>query len=202
MIDYDKLNDSELWDFIIKEDAKAFTTLFERYWSKIYATAFSYLKDNEACAEIVNDIFINIWKKRHELQIVSFRAYLTAASRYHVYKKIKILKASKIDLIENYDLVKNQEVNLNTADGKIGYQDLEKKIEVYLSDLPKRCREIFIMSRQQHLSNDEIAEKLNISKRTVENQLTHALKHLRVVLKVNSLVLIFLTQWVCSFVSN
>lgn len=199
MIDYNRLSDSELWNLITKEDNKAFNALFEKYWSKIYTTAFSYLKDNEACAEIVNDIFINIWKKRHDLHIESFAAYLTASSRYHVYKKVKALKTAKLDFVENYDSINNQMVNLNTADSKMGYQDLEKRIETYLAGLPKRCREIFIMSRQQHLSNDEIAQKLNISKRTVENQITHALKHLRVSLKDISVIIILLKLSEISF---
>lgn len=192
MINYDKLDDVELWKRITENDTKAFNTLFEKYFSKIYATAFFYLKDNEACREIVNDIFISIWNRRKELHIASFTAYFTTASRYHVYNKIKVLKAKKLDFVENYDTVKNIATNVSAVEDKMNLQDIEQRIEVYLADLPKRCREIFVMSRQQHLSNDEIAEKFNISKRTVENQLTIALRHLRVSLKHTSIVLILL----------
>ena len=58
-----KYSDSDLWEAIMLDDTKAFETLFERYWSIIYGTAFSYLKDKEACTEIVQDIFLNIWQK-------------------------------------------------------------------------------------------------------------------------------------------
>lgn len=65
----------------------------------------------------------------------------------------------------------------------MAFRDLEFDMESSLSNIPKRCRQIFFMSRKELLSNDEIAGKLSISKRTVENQITHALKHLRLSLK-------------------
>jgi len=192
MILYNKLSDAELWDHIVKDDQIAFKVLFEKYWSKIFTTAFYYLKDQEACSEIVNDIFLNIWQKRTKLQIESFKAYLTASARYHVYKKLKAIKTSPLELVENYDLLHHKADNIFNVEDKIRCLELENRVEFYLRDLPKRCREIFIMSRKEQLSNTEIAEKLKISKRTVENQITHALKHLRVSLKDIYVILIML----------
>ncbi len=68
---------------------------------------------------------------------------------------------------------------MNDGESNIRYRELEKKVEEELEELPSRCREIFTMSRMQQLTNDEIAARLDISKRTVENQLTYALRHLR-----------------------
>ena len=192
MIEYNKQTDNDLWKLIKQDDQKAFRALFDRFWSKVFTTAFKYLKDKDTCAEIVNDLFLNIWNKRNQLEIESFQAYLTSSARYHVYKKLKSLKASPLELIENYDLLVDRPESSNPIDDKIKYQELESRIDTYLTDLPKRCREIFIMSRKENLSNDEIAEKLNISKRTVENQLTHALKHLRNALKDSSIILVLL----------
>ncbi|MRX46265.1 RNA polymerase sigma factor [Pedobacter puniceum] len=192
MLGYDKLTDNELWKLIKKHDQKAFRALFDMYWSKVFTTAFRYLKDKDTCTEIVNDLFLNIWNKREQLEIESLQAYLTSSARYHVYKKLKALKTSPLELVENYDLLIDKPENGNPIDDKIKYQELESRIDTYLTNLPKRCREIFIMSRKENLSNDEIAEKLNISKRTVENQLTHALKHLRNCLKDLSIILVLL----------
>ncbi|WP_026903190.1 RNA polymerase sigma factor [Pedobacter glucosidilyticus] len=190
MIGYEKLTDSELWKLIKQHNEKAFRTLFDRYWSKVFTTAFKYLKDKDACSEIVNDLFLNIWNKKNQLEIASLQAYLTSAARYHVYKKLKTLKKSKLELVENYDHLDDKSENSNPIDDKIKYLELENRLDDYLKALPKRCREIFIMSRKESLSNDEIAKKLNISKRTVENQLTHALKHIRTCLKNNLVILI------------
>lgn len=179
MIGYDKQTDNDLWELIKQDNQKAFKALFDRFWSKVFTTAYKYLKDKDACSEIVNDLFLNIWNKRNQLEIEAFQAYLTSSARYHVYKKLKRLKASPLILVENYDLLIDGLESTNSIDDKIKYQELEIKIDTYLTYLPKRCKEIFIMSRKESLSNGEIAKKLDISKRTVENQLTHALKHLR-----------------------
>ncbi|KHJ37438.1 ECF RNA polymerase sigma factor SigK [Pedobacter glucosidilyticus] len=192
MLGYDKLTENELWKLIKQHDQKAFRALFDMYWSKVFTTAFRYLKDKDACTEIVNDLFLNIWNKREQLEIESLQAYLTSSARYHVYKKLKAIKTSPLELVENYDLLDDKADNANPIDDKIKYLDLEKRIDGYLTALPKRCREIFIMSRKENLSNNEIAQKLNISKRTVENQLTHALKHLRNALKDLSIILVLL----------
>jgi len=178
-----KCTDAELWEAICNNDKKAFDVLFERYWTAIYNTAFAYLKDGDAASEIVHDIFLNIWQKRHQYEINSFKTYLTTAARYHVFKVLKARKAENIVFVEDY----TQLDSLNKADNKgsenIQTQELKAEIEASLTQLPKRCREIFSLSRSSELSNDEIAEKLNISKRTVENQLTVALQYLRSVLK-------------------
>lgn len=178
------LADTELWGRIKLDDSKAFDLLFERYWSTIYTTAFIYLKDQETCKEIVNDIFVNIWKKRRVLEINSFKAYLTSASRYHVYKAIRKRKLNPIEFIENYNEIPEYKNTTNLGEEKIRYEEMEHDIDCVLRTLPQKCQEIFVMSRINHLSNQEIAEKLGISKRTVENQLTHALKILRFSLKV------------------
>jgi RNA polymerase sigma-70 factor (ECF subfamily) len=68
---------------------------------------------------------------------------------------------------------------MNDGELNIRYQELEKSVDRELEELPRRCKEIFTLSRREQLSNDEIASRLDISKRTVENQLTYALRHLR-----------------------
>ncbi|MDN5286901.1 MAG: polymerase sigma-70 factor [Mucilaginibacter sp.] len=193
-----KYSDSELWEAITLDDTKAFQTLFERYWAIIYGTAFSYLKDKEACSEIVQDIFLNIWQKRNEFEISCFKNYLTCAARYHVYKQLKAKRSSAILYIEDYDRITTQHQGINQGDENITYLELEQSVETSLYNLPKRCREIFILSRMDNLTNDEIAEQLGISKRTVENQITHALKFLRSLLKHTAIIMLIITKFLFS----
>jgi len=176
------LSDSELWQAIKLDDKKAFDVLFERYWSAMYTSAYNFLRDSELSAEIVHDIFLNIWQKRKDFQIISLKNYLTSSTRYHVYKCLKERKASAIVYVENYD----DEISLkqeNEGEEKLNSISMESAIQEYLLQLPKRCREIFLLSRMQNMTNDEIAAHFNISKRTVENQITIALKFLREHLK-------------------
>jgi RNA polymerase sigma-70 factor (ECF subfamily) len=183
------LSDSELWQAIKLDDKKAFDMLFERYWSVMYTSAYNYLRDSELSAEIVHDIFLNIWQKRKDFQITSLKNYLTSSTRYHVYKSLKARKASAIVYVENYD----DEISIkqeNEGEEKLNSISMESAIQEYLLQLPKRCREIFLLSRMQNMTNDEIAAHFNISKRTVENQITVALKFLRGHLK--EIALLFL----------
>jgi RNA polymerase sigma-70 factor (ECF subfamily) len=180
------LSDHELWESILDGDQAAFSFFFRKHWAQVYATVFFYLKDQEACKEITHDIFLNIWLKRDHLKILTFPAYLKAAGRYHVYRYIR--NARKHPIIYNEELAYyNGYTCSNHGDEQMVCKELEHQVDAYVSALPKRCREVFILSRKQHLSNDQIARKLGISKRTVENQITYALHHLRMLLKVISM---------------
>lgn len=187
----DKSTDIELWIAIRNNELKGFNILFDRYWSKIYTTAFYYLKDAEACTEISHDIFLNIWNSRQVLDIQSIKGYLLTSARYHVYKRKQGLRSLDLKYVEDYKLVDLHTVQ-NSGEEKFNYEELEANINSFLEELPNRAREIFILSRKEHLSNDEIANRLSISKRTVENQITNALKHLRISLKHISVVLMLI----------
>ena len=185
-MDNQSLSDLELWAAIQKADEKAFKCFFDRHWRRVFTTVFSFTRDRAICLEIVDDIFLNLWLKRNELNIIFFKTYLTTSARYHIYRYLKSAKKNAKSHLEVYleddeDLrhlaVKNQ------ADDNLLSEDLNLEMKSNLRALPKRCKEIFILSRMEALSNDEIAERLNISKRTVENQITSALQHLKVAFK-------------------
>jgi len=171
------LSDKILLNQMKDGDSASFNTLFDRYWEMLYSTVFSVCSDREVCSEIVHDIFLNLWLKREKLQIETFKAYILASARYHVYRHVK--NARKNSLEYRDDLEYASQSALNEGELNIRYQDLEKSVDRELEELPRRCKEIFTLSRREQLSNDEIATRLDISKRTVENQLTHALRHLR-----------------------
>jgi RNA polymerase sigma-70 factor (family 1) len=171
------LSDAELWDLIVNDNHHAFTIMFQRHWLRLYKTALQYAKDPEASEEIVHDLFLNIWKRRNFLIISDFDKYLKAATRYQVYAYIKKNK-TVIEYRENIS-DENERFELNSAHEKISYQELEGQLVQHLKSLPERCQEIFFLSRVQHLNNNEIAEKLGISKRSVENQITRALQCIR-----------------------
>jgi RNA polymerase sigma-70 factor (ECF subfamily) len=175
--------DAELWSAICQDDKKAFDALFERYWTLLYNTAYAYLKDDDAASQIVHDIFLNLWQKRQVYEIQSFRSYLSTAARYHVYKVLKARKAENILYVEDYAQLEHSGHTQNGGDENITSLELERALQQSLRQLPKRCREIYSLSRTEQMSNAEIAEKLSISKRTVENQLTTALQYLRNALK-------------------
>lgn len=173
-----KLTDNELWEAVVSDSSRAFVALYNRYWHKLYQTAKKYLKDDTAAEEIVHDVFVALWQKRHSSNIIDFEKYILVTARYHVYKQLRAIAAEKIEF---YEQIPEQPALalVSEADVKLGYEDLQTELTNVLKQLPRRCQEIFWLSRVENLSNDEIAERLNISKRTVENQITIALKFLR-----------------------
>lgn len=184
-------SDAILWEGIKQDDSKAFACLYDRYWRRIFTTAFSHVKDREVCSEIVHDIFLNIWLKRDDLDIESFEKYLKAAARYHVYKHQRAQKRKPITYTADVE-EQSRGMHVNRGEEGLHEADLEKKMNQILATLPQRCREIFLMSREEQLSNEEIASRLGISKRTVENQITYALKQLREALRDVSAMAILL----------
>jgi RNA polymerase sigma-70 factor (family 1) len=175
------ISDAELWAAVRKDDELAFSTLFSRYWVRLYKLSFNYLKDEQASEEIVHDVFLNIWNRRTELEIQLFPNFLLTAIRYQIYNR---MRAAKLSVIYTADYAKtDHNYELNLGDDRIQQLELQDELNQYLDQLPKRCNEIFQMSRIEHLSNKEIADSLGISKRTVENQIALALKHLKVCFK-------------------
>jgi RNA polymerase sigma-70 factor (family 1) len=187
-----KCTDSELWDSIVADNRKAFDVLFDRYWTVIYGTAFSYLKDADASRQIVHDIFLNIWEKRKVYKINSFKQYLCSAARYHVYKHLKAKRSSSLVYVEDYESFSPMQQSRNQGDENLRYLELERALHTSLKQLPKRCREIFSLSRTDNLTNEEISERLGISKRSVENQLTTALQFVRSYLKYTIILFLIL----------
>lgn len=191
-----KVTDNELWDAVVSDNSRAFVVLYNRYWKKLYKTAHYYLKDETLAEEITHDVFVSLWLRRKFLKIQSFENYIHVTARYHVYKHLKAAKVNCIEYIDQFALTDNMVV-YNTADSKLGYESLESELAQKLRELPRRCQEIFWLSRVENLSNDEIADKLHISKRTVENQITQALRFLRMsypqLSVVSSIVLITLS---------
>jgi RNA polymerase sigma-70 factor (ECF subfamily) len=181
------ISDSELWLAVRHDDEHAFAMLFDRYWVRLYKTALRYLKDRENSEEVVHDVFLNIWNRRRQLEIESVPNFLLSAIRYQVYNRMRTSKPP-VTLVLN-DLEMGYLPDYNQSDHRIKNQELLLELSRYLEKLPKRCQEIFYLSRMDNLSNQEIAGRLGISKRTVENQITMALKHLRSCFRQASIIL-------------
>ncbi|HEY8661786.1 MAG TPA: sigma-70 family RNA polymerase sigma factor [Hanamia sp.] len=186
-------NDEELWRNILAGDSKAFTAFYDRYWLQMYKAALHYLKDAAAGEDVVQEIFITIWSKRQTLEIKNFAAYLNSATRYEVYRRLKVAKQSILEFHE--EVITKSSVVYNEGYQKLNETDNSNIIDQCLKDLPKRSREIFYMSKVNQLTNTEIAEQLGITKHTVENQLARALKHFKLNLSRLTIIIYCLTSF-------
>lgn len=159
----------------------AFDLLFVRYHPKVVAFLKACTGDEEQARDIAQDIFFNIWKDRAKLsEVRSFEGYLFQMARFSVYNYFDHLDVMKKYVEEGK---KQSERTSSGPEEKLKERQIKARIAETVRKMPRRRREIFIMSRWGGYSNDEIAERLNINKRTVENHLTAALSGLRSALK-------------------
>jgi len=155
---------------------KAFNELFDRYGKRLYHFSLGYLKSAADAEEIVQDIFMKIWDNRLELSAQkSLESYLFTIARNGILNMIRKSKSEQAYL--NYVKI-NPGKNV-LPDEELNFNELEKAYNEAIKQLSPRRKEIFILSREQLLSNADIAEKMNISVKTVENQMTSALLQIR-----------------------
>ena len=170
--------DSELLSMLTNEDNKpAFSELYNRYWNKLFGAAYKRLKSVEAAEEIIQDIFTDLWFRRRELNIKSeLPVYLFSAVRYRVINYMH--KQAVKNSFEVKGACAYSDLDNSTEETVIA-NDLKGRIEKHVQLLPDKCRQVYQLSRDQYQSNKDIAQQLSISEKTVENQITKALKRLR-----------------------
>lgn len=153
----------------------ALTLLYKAHWQSLFLTAFNVLKDKKACEDIVQDIFLQLWLRRETLMVRdSLATYLSAAVRYQVFNHLR--KACKT--VTRQQLPHNTSLAANSDDRLLAH-DLYTRIHKAVKTLPEKCRQVYCLSRDEQLTHKQIAAQLNISVKTVENQLTIALRRLR-----------------------
>ncbi len=184
MEDNETLGDESL---LVQELSKgnilAFNALFREYSGRLYRFALGYLKSQEEAEELVQEVFTIIWEKRSGLkEDLSFKSYLFTISFNIIRKHFR----TKSHMTEYLKSGINNESDIQTSQ-KINYDSLYQFIANLVDQLPERRKLIFIKSRFEGLSVIEIAEELNISHKTVENQLTDALKYIRINLNRESI---------------
>lgn len=170
----DSLNDDLLLQRVKEGDSKAFERIYDRYWKAMYLSAFKILIDESLAEDVVHDVFVSVWNKRAQISIENVKSYLFTATRNGAISKLRHIKFLKV----HDEAIKNLAIATEPIEN-FDKKALIKSVMTIIEALPRRCKEIFILSRIEGHSISEIAEKLNISHRTVENQLHIALKYVR-----------------------
>lgn len=171
------------------DDELAFKNIYFLYYNKLYAFARNFLNDNELAQDIVADVFYKIWKNREILDIkTSLKAYLYTSVKNLCLNKLRTLN-KELKIIDDTELkIKEIEINYYTdlLVNEISALELEDMINDFVSKMPEKQKMVFLLSRSEGLSSDEISKNLGISKRTVETHLYNAIKYLKE--KLNSLL--------------
>jgi RNA polymerase sigma-70 factor (family 1) len=154
----------------------AYESLFKEFYKPLTVFALGYVEDLEAGKEIVQELFVHLYEKRKTLVITtSIKSYLYQSVRNRCLNHIKHKQVRKM----HHDRIKPEMEESENLEDKIRETELQHRVSNIVDQLPPQCKKIFNMSRVSGLSNAEIAEQLEISKRTVETQISNALKVLR-----------------------
>jgi len=163
------------------DDQLAFEQIFDSTYTSLCGISFRMTKSLESSEEIVDDVFCSFWKNRKAINITtSFTLYLIASVRNRSLDYLRKLKKEKASAIEDASGITSGEIIATEA---MAYEELKNHITAAIQSLPRQCRLIFLMSREQDLTYKEISVQLGLSIKTVDTQMGRALKHIRRQLK-------------------
>ncbi|TLX76399.1 RNA polymerase sigma-70 factor [Labilibacter sediminis] len=176
-------SDGQLLVGIKRDDSQSFELLFRRYFPRLKAISYSFVKDDSIAKDIVQEVFIKVWEKRSEIKDIAIESFLFKMVRNQCLNYLRHVKvvdnrvgglkdATQMEELYRIDIIKDEPYLLIE-------KELEQEIVSVLNELPEKCREVFKLSRIDGLMNSEIAEKLDVSIKNVEKHMTKALKHFR-----------------------
>ncbi len=173
---YNILSDKELTTLLQAGDEHAFTEIYNRYWQRLFAIAANKLKELNEAEEIVQDIFVSLWKRRDELgKIETLSPYLAVSVKYRVIKHL----AKRHSQQKYTDYSQYLSVADDSTEQWLEFEELRSRLAMFVADLPEKCRLVYRLSRESGFSQKRIAAELGISEKTVEAHLGKALKTLR-----------------------
>jgi RNA polymerase sigma-70 factor (family 1) len=177
MSSYSSLSDIQLAELLQTEGESIFKLLYERYWDKIYVIARHRLNDRLEAEEVVQDIFTRLWRRRSSLTLhKGFDNYFAVAAKFEVLNRLaRNARATAFEREIAHGLSAVDETTLHQLD----YNELQEKFQLEVNALPEKCRIVFRLQHDQGYSQQQIADELNISPRTVQAHLAKARKILR-----------------------
>ncbi len=169
--------DEHILSLLASNDEKSIDLLFDKYYTYLCNVIYRVINDSDYAEDIVQEIFMDIWKKREKINVqTSLRAYLRRAA---VNRSLNHIRKQRMKFDDDEDAV--LDIESSTIDGQTTMEknELERRIHESIDALPPKCKLVFSMSRFENMSYQEIADALGISIKTVENQISKALRILR-----------------------
>ena len=158
-------------------DEKSFKQIYLLHWEKVYAVCFNNIREPEPAKGMVQEIFKSLWERKDELEItISVERYLLRSAKFKVFEYLRNSKSRR----EHTEIAMSDYCNAaHCTENQVMFNSLKNKVDNLVDTLPCQCRNVYKMSREQGLSNKEIASSLLISERAVEYHITRALTTLR-----------------------
>ena len=171
-------SNTELLKLLKSDDMKAFDIIYKKYSRRLYGFVFRYVKQGVDAEEIVQEVFIKVWKQREKINIYSsFESFLFTIAHNATVNLLK-KRVTEQKYIDHVKALQNIDETYELTD-EIHYEELKQEYLALVNKLSPRQKEIFLLSREEGLSHKEIAEKLGISSNTVKNHLVTTLSYLK-----------------------
>ncbi len=187
--------DRSLVEKLKNGDVSSFEVIYKSHYRRIFHFALQYLRDEEACSNIIQDVFSSLWDNKEKLTAeTNLNAWLFTVTKNKCLKYIRDLRSEERHLDNlserRMSLIHDALNSLDTS--PMAFQEIEKIIQQTLDSLPLQCRRAFEMSRFDEKKYSEIAEEMQIAQKTVETHISNALKIFRITLKDYLPLMIFL----------
>lgn len=172
-------SDEYILETLQTNDSLAMELMFRKYYAYLCKTVVRVLSDEHTAEDLAQEVFFDVWRKRDDISVnTSLRGYLRRAA---MNKTLNFIRDRKIKW-DDEDKLAVKASEETSAELELEGQDLERSIHEAIDLLPERCRLVFTLSRFEEMTNQQIADELTISVKTVENQMTKALKMLKAVI--------------------
>ena len=167
--------DVELWQLAKADNYEAFDELIHRLWQPLFNSAYKRVASKEVCEDLVQDVFLDIWLRRASLEIEYPGPYLQSAIRFRVYSYYARNKFTR-EFVELFEDITDYAA---LADQKLKYNELKALVSAWINTLPAKRQRIFKLYIEDNLTTREIAHELNITQKTVQNQLNRSFGSLK-----------------------
>jgi len=160
-----------------KDDKSAVDELFSYYYPRLYHFSKSILKIETDIDDILQEVFVKIWLNRQKISnVATFNAYIFTITKNEV---LNLIRSSLKDHTFKDELYHRSVAEEYQTQNQLEFDEIKTGIDHIVSSLPEKRQQVFILSRTEGFSNKEIAQQLNISEKTVEDHITHAIKHIK-----------------------
>lgn len=194
--DYAQHTDQFLLQQLTQNDQAAFTAIYQRYWKSLFREAMNVLRSQKEAEDCVQELFVSLWRRRETLSVnSSLQAYLRTAIRYQCIDRIErdMIRGGYLEDFTNYLAAHH---TLPSVEEELYARELAANIDQLMDKMPGKMREVFRLSRHEHLTHREIADRLHISEETVKKQIYLALKILKSNLGNTSLAMLIATTFI------
>ena len=168
-------SDETLLHSLANGDKAAFTSLYRRYWEPLFITAVKIIRCKQDASDIVQEVFLSLWRRRCELSLTgSLAAYLQTSVKYKAihYIEKNITRRNYLEMINELTAASPS----SSAETLLQVKEILEMVDTTMKNMPPRMQAVYRLSRQEHLSHREIAAELGISEETVKKHIQHALQ--------------------------